>query len=257
MATFFNNGRTSGYTISGSGTPVLLFHGTTQSSDAWNQVISSSSEPRTWVCFELPGSGESAMPLGPIELDDVVDDAVALMKHLGHEEFHVAGYSLGAVVALRCAGLYTNEVQTLTSLCGWARSDARMKQTFELWRRLLAISHEIFMRYALVDGYTVATLEMLEPMLDQVISLGSGAIQPGSDAHLELDIRIDIEESLSKIIAPCLVLGATHDRWVDISHSHHIAQQVSGATLVELPAGHLVIGEMPQVIAQLLIAHTS
>lgn len=257
MATFTHNGRTIGYQLSGSGSPVLLFHGTTQAASAWDQVIQAAHEPRTWVVCEFPGSGESDMPTEPIQLDDIVNDAVALMKDLGFGHFHVAGYSLGAVAALRCAALHRSEVLSVASLCGWSRSDARMRATFDLWRRLIAIGPDIFMRYALVDGYTVASLELMEPMIDQIIPMAATMVQPGSDAHLDLDIRIDIDDSLTLITAPCLVMGGLEDRWVDVTHSRHIASTVANSTLVELPAGHLVISELSGEIAQLLIKHTS
>jgi pimeloyl-ACP methyl ester carboxylesterase len=98
---------------------------------------------------------------------------------------------------------------------------------------------------------------MLEPMVDGVAAMAASAVQPGSDAHLELDLRVDIEADLSAISSPCLVLGGRDDRWVDISKSRHIASVVRGAQLVELPAGHLVIGELPGDIAENIIRHTS
>jgi len=257
MAVFEHNGRKIGYSIEGTGSPVLAFHGTTQAANAWDQVKASCSESRTWVVFEFPGSGESEMPTAPIELDNLVDDAVALMNHLGFSQFHVVGYSLGAVAALKTAAQHPSSVLTVTSLCGWSQSDARMRITFDLWRRLIAIGPDLFMRYAIADGYSADTIAMLEPMIDGVAAMASSAVQPGSDAHLELDIRVDIEAALSGISVPCLVLGGRDDRWVDISKSRHIASVVPGAELVELPAGHLVIGELPAEIAQHIIRHTA
>ena len=257
MSSWVNNSRTIGYTSEGSGMPILAFHGTTQAANAWSQVQQACSTNLEWVTFEFPGSGESDMPTGPIDLDVVVSDAVALMNHLGHERFHVIGYSLGAVAALQCAALFPDSVITVTSLCGWSKTDARMKVTFDLWRRLIAIDRELFMRYALADGYTAAGLEVLEPMFDAVVGMAATTVQPGSDAQLELDIRIDIENSLRLIKAPCLVIGGVEDRWVDITKSRHIAATVSEATLVELPAGHLVIGELPGEIASALSTHVA
>lgn len=257
MARHSINEKVVGYSIIGQGDPVLCFHGTTQAANAWDQVIQATDANRTWVVFEFPGSGESAMPTGPIELNDIVDDATALMNHLGFTKFHVVGYSLGAVAALYTAARHASQVLTVTSLCGWATSDARMRTTFDLWRRLIAISPELFMRYALVDGYTAPALELIEPMIDQVIPMAASAVQPGSDAHLELDTRIDIANVLPDIAAPCLVMGGLEDRWVDISHSRHIAQQVKNAELVELPAGHLVITELAAQIAEHIVRHTS
>ena len=257
MSTWVNNGRTIGYSAEGTGIPILAFHGTTQSANAWAQVHQACSVDLEWVTFEFPGSGESDMPTEPIDLDDVVADAAALMNHLGHTKFHVVGYSLGAVAALRCAATFPDAVITVTSLCGWSQTDARMKVTFDLWRRLIAIDRELFMRYALADGYTAAGLEVLEPMFDAVVGMAAITVQPGSDAQLDLDIRIDIEESLGRISSPCLVIGGIEDRWVDISKSRHIAATVVGATLLELPAGHLVIGELAAEVAAALSAHVA
>lgn len=257
MATFEIRGKNIGYTVEGSGTPILAFHGTTQSANAWDQVKAACTEERTWIVCEFPGSGESTMPDAPIDLFQLVDDAVALMTHLGHNSFHVVGYSLGAVAALTTAARHPAHVKTVTSLCGWSQSDARMRVTFDLWRRLIAIDPQLFMRYAVADGYSLSTIELLEPMIETVASMGASTVQPGSDAHLELDLRVDIEDLLNKISSPCLVLGGLHDRWVDFSKSEHIASQVTGSRLVGLPAGHLVIGELPGDIAREIIHHTS
>lgn len=257
MATFTRNGRTIGYQENGSGPALLAFHGTTQAANAWDQVRAEMSEDRTWVAFEFPGSGESSMPDGPIDLDTMVDDALALMTELGHESFHVIGYSLGAVTALRTASAAPTRISTVTSLCGWSVTDARMRATFDLWRRLIAIGPDLFMRYAIVDGYTAAAIEALEPMIDAAAAMASAAVQPGSDAHLELDTRIDIEAHLASITSPTLVIGGAEDRWVDISKSRHIASRIVGSELVELPAGHLVIGERATDIARLIERHTA
>lgn len=257
MATFDFRGTTIGYNVEGDGSPILAFHGTTQAANAWDQVKAACSEPRTWVVCEFPGSGESSMPQGPIDLEEIVDGAVHLMESLGFDKFHVVGYSLGAVTALKAASMHPSKVLSVTSLCGWSQSDARMRVTFDLWRRLIAIDPALFMRYAIADGYSVATIEMLEPMIDTVASMGATAVQPGSDAHLELDLRVDIEEDLERISCPSLVLGGRFDRWVDFSKSEHIARRIAGARLVELPAGHLVIGELPAEIAREIISHTS
>ena len=257
MSSWNHNGHTIGYSMEGDGIPILAFHGTTQSANAWTQIQQMCSASLQWITFEFPGSGESSMPGAPIDLDEVVSDAVELMHHLGHKQFHVIGYSLGAVAALQCAALFPDAVITVTSLCGWSQSDARMKVTFDLWRRLIAIDHQLFMRYALADGYTAAGLAVIEPMFEAAVEIAALALQPGSDAQLDLDIRIDIEQSLSSITAPCLVIGGIEDRWVDISKSRHIASVVSGAQLLELPAGHLVLGEMPTEIAAALAVHVA
>lgn len=248
-------GEMIGYDRAGEGPPVLAIHGTTQSRSAWDQVRAASPHPLAWVTVEMPGSGESPIPQEPIDLDRMCDGFVSVMSSLGHEKFHVVGYSLGAVAALRVAAQHPERVESVVSICGWAKTDARMRLTFDLWRRLIAIGPDLFMRYALVDGYTAGALEMLEPMAETAVQMALTMVQPGSDAHLELDARIDIEESLDKISARCLVIGGLQDRWVDISKSRDIASRVSGARLVEVDAGHLLIGERADEVARLIAEH--
>lgn len=244
-----------GYEVNGDGPPLLVIHGTTQARNAWDQVRAACPSDAKWISVEMPGSGESSMPNGPINLDEMCAGFVEVMDVLGHDRFHVAGYSLGAVAALRIAATHPGRVESAISVCGWSRTDARMRLTFDLWRRLIAISPELFMRYALVDGYTAGALEVLEPMAEGAVQLASVMVQPGSDAHLELDTRIDIDESLSSIVAPCLVIGGLQDRWVDVSKSREIATRVTGSRLVEVDAGHLLIGERADEVANLIAEH--
>jgi pimeloyl-ACP methyl ester carboxylesterase len=248
---------TVGYADEGEGTPVLLFHGTTMNRTGWDLVRAAVPGDHRWIMVEFPGSGESSMPTAPIEVDDLVTQALAVVDHLGVDRFHVAGYSLGAVAALATAAAAPARVLTCTSLCGWATTDARMRFTFGLWRRLIATDRALFMRYAVADGFTAAAIAGLEPMLEGIVAMGADSVAPGSDAQLELDERVDIADRLGRITAPTLVLGGAEDRWVDITHSRALAESIAGARLVELPAGHLVIQEGAAAVAEHLHAHVS
>jgi pimeloyl-ACP methyl ester carboxylesterase len=163
MSTLLNKGQTVGYAVAGAplgtaGIPVLLFHGTTMNRSAWDVVIASMPSERTYVQVEFPGSGESSMPLGPMSVEGLVSDAVAVLDALDIPKCHVAGYSLGAVIAAAMAALVPDRVSSATLLCGWAVTDARMRLTFDLWKRLIDIGPDMFMRYAMVDGFTSASL---------------------------------------------------------------------------------------------------
>jgi len=259
MATIDVGGSVIGYAVDGpdDGIPLLLFHGTTMNRMAWDMVRPAMKGPYRFVMVEFPGSGESAMPAGPLTVAGLAADGLAVMDSLGIGRFHVAGYSLGAVVALGVAAIAPDRVVSVTSLCGWAVTDARMKFTFDLWKRLIAADPELFMRYAVADGFTMNTIAALGPMLGDVISVGAASLAPGSVAHLELDELVDMSDQLVDITSPALIIGGIEDRWVDISHSRLLAKGIRGAHLEELPAGHLVIQELPAEIARLIDAHVA
>ena len=260
MATLQVGDATVGYAVDGpdDGLPLLLFHGTTMDRSAWD-MVRGSLPPATYRCIlvEFPGSGESSMPTAPLTVGGVVAQALAVLDELGIESFHVGGYSLGAVIALATAAAVPDRVQSLTSLCGWATSDARMRHTFDLWKRLIAVDTELFMRYAMADGFTVGALTLAEPMIEMMLPISASLVQPGSAAQLDLDISLDISADLERITAKTLIIGAVEDRWVDITHSRSLAAAIPGSTLVELPAGHLVIQELAVDIANLMREHIS
>jgi pimeloyl-ACP methyl ester carboxylesterase len=259
MATLQHGTRTIGYAVEGpdDGIPVLLFHGTTMSRTAWDMVRPQMTGAFRFVMVEFPGSGESSMPDGPLEVGALVDEAIAVLDHLGIERFHVAGYSLGGVVALATAASRADRIASCTSLCGWATTDARMRLTFRLWRRLISTDANLFMHYAVADGFTAAGIATFEPMIDGIIAMGATSIAPGSDAHLDLDERVDISSMLPSITAPTLLIAGGEDRWVDPSHSVAMGDVIDGAVVEVLPFGHLVIQEGAAQVAALLGAHVT
>lgn len=260
MSTLVHQDHTVGYAVAGAplgsaGLPVLLFHGTTMNRSAWDFVIASMPEARTYIQVEFPGSGESSMPSRPLTVEGLVSDAEAVLAELGVSRCHVAGYSLGAVVAAATAALIPDRIASATLLCGWAVTDARMRLTFDLWKRLIAIGPEMFMRYAMVDGFTAASLTAIEPMVEQMVAMSASAVAPGSVHHLDLDLVVDISALLPKISAPTLVISGAEDRWVDPTHGRALADGIRGASFTALPAGHLVIQELAADVAGLLHGH--
>jgi pimeloyl-ACP methyl ester carboxylesterase len=265
VPTLQNNGQVVGYGVAGAplgtaGLPVLLFHGTTMNRTAWDFVIGSMPTERTYIQVEFPGSGESAMPSAPLSVEGLVSDALAVIHELKVDRFHVAGYSLGAVIAAATAATVPERVASATMLCGWVTSDARMRMTFDLWKRLINIGPDLFMRYALVDGFTANALTGLEPMVEAMIGMTADAVAPGSIAHLDLDMIIDISAQLPLITAPCLVISGAQDRWVDPTHGHALSAGLKNSTFRTLPAGHLVIqeqaGDVAALVHEHLVAHS-
>jgi len=259
MATLDIDGQIIGYAVEGEGAPLLLIHGTTMNRTGFDAVRAAmpAGAAYTYVMIEFPGSGESAMPTEPLSVEGLVAQAHAVMQHLGHTRYHVAGYSLGAVVAAGVAALHPEAVQSATLIAGWITTDARQRCTFELWKQLIAADKRLFMRYALADGLTAAAHEMMAPILEMAIDMGVPSIADGSAAHLDLDVIVDISALVPAITAPTLIIGGLEDRWVDISHSRALAAAIAGSHLHELPAGHLMVTELAAPIAELLHAHVA
>lgn len=252
------DGLAVGYELAGDdGAPVLLLHGTTMSHSAFDALRAAmpSDASYRYVMMDLPGSGESTVPDAPLTIEALAAHAHRLMLELGHEQYHVVGFSIGALVAAVSAATQPAAVRSATLIAGWITADARMKATFELWRRLIATDPELFTRYALVDGFTATAHELMAPILEAVVTISATALAPGSTAHIDLDLAVDISQYVGQITTPTLVIGGAEDRWVDIVHSHALGRAIVGARVEVLAAGHMMLAEQPAQVSALLHPH--
>ena len=97
--------RTGGHA---DGPPLLLLHGFPQSHVLWQRVARRLAPHFRLVMPDLRGYGRSDKPHGEADHANyskrtMAADALALMQHLGHERFFVAGHDRGARVAHRLA----------------------------------------------------------------------------------------------------------------------------------------------------------
>lgn len=100
----------------GSGEPLVLLHGIGESHVGWRPVMDRLAAEFDVIALDLPGFGQSpALPGGvpPTagNLAEAVNDA---LDALGVDSYHVAGYSLGARIAIHLAG--TDRVRSVVAI---------------------------------------------------------------------------------------------------------------------------------------------
>ena len=124
------------YERHGSGEPLVLVHGVTHRRQAWYPVLERLTERHEVILVDLPGHGESpdleaaGRPVADVLRDEFAD----FIAELGLERPHVAGNSLGGLVALH-AGM-NGHARSVTALspAGFWRSDTE----FAYSRQILA-----------------------------------------------------------------------------------------------------------------------
>ncbi|MFE2728263.1 alpha/beta fold hydrolase [Kitasatospora sp. NPDC059327] len=112
----------------GSGSPLLLLHGVGHHWQAWEPVLPALAERHEVIAVDLPGFGASpALPPGvPYGLEAVVPVLGQFCAELGIERPHVAGNSLGGLLALGLgrAGL-ARSVTALAPAGFWTEAERR------------------------------------------------------------------------------------------------------------------------------------
>jgi pimeloyl-ACP methyl ester carboxylesterase len=246
----------------GAGEPLVLLHGVGESAVGWQPIHQALSDHYEVIAFDLPGFGRSpALPPGIAPTAAALADAVeGELDRLGVAQFHVAGYSLGARVALELA----TRGRTLSVI---AISPDGLGTPLE----------RVHQAAALLSGRTLARL--LAPIATPVAATGAGrslffAMErsrpwqlPAEDAgQLLLDFArapgyvatvqasmVDVPGRLERITCPVLLMQGTADPLVSMQSPRFLAF-VRHAQLQWLPGlSHVPISDDPQLVASLML----
>lgn len=97
----------------GESTPVILLHGYTDTSHMWLPLISRLADRRVVIAPDLPGMGDSAIPVGGYDKKTIAREIHALVHQLGYRKVSIVGHDLGLMVAYAYAAQYPDEVERI------------------------------------------------------------------------------------------------------------------------------------------------
>lgn len=98
----------------GEGEPLLLLHGLGSRSLDWQAQIDSLAPEYRVLTLDFPGHGRSEALRGPASMEDLAEGVRALLDHLHLGSVHVAGLSLGGMVAFQLAVDSPERIKSLT-----------------------------------------------------------------------------------------------------------------------------------------------
>ncbi|WP_299041350.1 alpha/beta hydrolase [uncultured Tateyamaria sp.] len=117
MAAFTTpDGITISHDVTGDGPPVLLLHGFPQTRAMWHAIAPELAKTFTVVTADLRGYGASTKPahMKDMSFRAMAADQLALMAHLGFDQFHLVGHDRGGRTAHRLALDHPAAVLSLT-----------------------------------------------------------------------------------------------------------------------------------------------
>lgn len=101
----------------GEGVPLVLIHGFGGDLDNWLFNIDALAEGGPVYALDLPGHGQSVKTARPAGLDLMVDTVVAFLDHIGAAKAHLAGHSMGGLIAGSVAAKHPDRVASVTLIC--------------------------------------------------------------------------------------------------------------------------------------------
>ena len=236
--------------------PVVLMLGSLGSTlDMWRPQVPALAPSYRVVRAETRGHGGSPVPPGPYDIDDLADDAVAVLDDLGVDRAHLVGLSLGAMTALRVAAREPARVDRLAVLCTSARLGPP-----QMWADraaavraggMGAVAEAVVGRW-LTPGFAgdhPATVAWLEDMV-------RSHDPDGYAACCGVIERMDLRADLASITAPLLAIAGADDPVTTPEHLALIADGVQdGGLLVVDDAAHLANLQQPDAINAAIRAH--
>ena len=262
MPTCTANGTTLHYETAGThGPPVVLIMGLRARGIAWLPIIEQLRDTHQVLWFDHRGIGESAPLEKPVtSMEEMAADAVALMDHQGWDTAHVAGGSMGGMIAQHVALHHRHRLRSLSLFVTTAhgRGTLRFKPS-NLWRYLGTMRGTPEQRLMALGRilYSEAHLKRWHP--DDLIAhlkRGFGHEHPGTwRAQVGAIARHDVRSRLPQIDTPALVVGAGGDRLVPCHHARRLHAGLPVARYLDFPdAAHGVIAEESEAIGQAMAA---
>lgn len=105
------------FRMAGTGPPLLLIHGITDSSLTWAPVFDALAEHYTVIAPDLLGHGDSDKPRGDYAVAAYANGMRDLLSILGIERITVVGHSLGGGVAMQFAYQFPEKVERIALVC--------------------------------------------------------------------------------------------------------------------------------------------
>jgi pimeloyl-ACP methyl ester carboxylesterase len=115
----------------GQGPPLLLLAGMLSDSASWTPLVAPFATDHTVIRPDNRTTGRTTPWDAPVSILQMARDALALMDHLGHGRFHVAGHSMGGRMAIELAGLAPDRVASLTLMATAPRRTPRSVAVFD------------------------------------------------------------------------------------------------------------------------------
>ncbi|GAA5525560.1 putative non-heme bromoperoxidase BpoC [Microbulbifer aestuariivivens] len=257
MATIEREGVELHYTVTGSGTPIVLVHSFLASSALWEAQIPLLSREHRVIAVDLRGHGASGPIDGEISIYDLVDDVIAILDAEGIKSAIWAGLSIGGMISLRAAIKAPERVSGLLLLDTHAGAERPLRKlrhhAMVLAAKLFGIRPLLPQVLKLMFGrYTLEhNRALVSQWRNRIATVPFATIAEGVSA---LSRREPLQSQLAGIQCPTLVIVGLEDLALPPDYSREIARKIPSATLVEIPrCGHLSALEQPEAVNRAML----
>jgi len=238
----------------GPGDAVLLVHAIGCDHRMWDGLGTALSPRFRVIRMDVRGHGRSAVTPRPYSLDQLADDARALLDSLKIDKAHWVGLSMGGMIGQAFALRHPQRLRKLvlantTSTYGTQGPEMWEARAKAVGEGGMAAVKELAMQRYFTDDFRASSSDIVD-------RIGSGFLATDPEGYIACcnAIRdLDFSGDLHRIKAPTLVIAGEKDVGTPVAMSKAIADAIPGATLAVIPgAAHLSAVENPEEFNRLV-----
>ena len=233
----------------GRGEPALLFlHYWGGSSRTWDLVIERLKTDFRCVAYDQRGWGESDKPETGYSMQDLANDAEALIKSLGLTRYVLIGHSMGGKAAQLLASQRPAGLEALILVAPAPPTPIILTEA-ERTQRIQAYQQREAVEFLIPNVLTAIPLpaEIREQIIEDTLK---GAT-PAKYAWPEKGLAEDISQAVRNVSGPTLILAGENDQVEKIGVlERELVANIPTARMTTIPeTGHLSPLEVPDKIA--------
>lgn len=252
MPTIRANNVETRYALEGSGPPLVLIHGVGSQLGAWDGVVARLHHRFRLLRYDLRGHGGSEKVPGPYRIEDFANDLRSLLDALGLARVHLAGFSLGGLVAQAFALSYPQRLDRLALISTVAgrtpEEQARVRERLGIVAAGVPGDH--FQKS--LERWFTDDFQRANPLLIEALAASNRANDPGCYAASYRVLALtDLAERLPEITAATLVMTGENDKGSNTRMARLMVDRIPHARLRILPGlRHSILIEAPETVAQ-------
>lgn len=246
------------YEIHGSGRPLVLLSGQSNSRRWWDPVRDDFAAAYRTVVLDWRGTGGSGRPdTDSYSTPGFARDVIAVLDHAGIDRAHVYGTSMGGRVGQWIAADHPERVDRLVLGCTSPGAPHGVERGPEV-RAALTQGDPAAAHRALKElMYTPAWIAERERGPEKPVfhTLGDPDMPPHARRrHLRASARHDAWDALPRITAPTLVVHGTDDVFNPAANAPLLTERIPGARMRLVPgARHAYFEEFADVATPLVL----
>jgi 3-oxoadipate enol-lactonase len=250
------NGIGVNYTLDGpASAPVIMMSNSLASNlSMWEPQIPPLTSRYRILRYDTRGHGGTDAPPGPYSLDELTEDARALVQALGITRTHFIGLSMGGMIGQILALKYPQMLQSLVLCDTMSRVPTEAKP---MWDERIHTAEtrgmEPLVESTIARWFTEPFRQKGSAVLGQVRTMIRTTPPRGYAGCCHAIAALNLTDRLKQITLPTLIIVGEDDPGTPVAASRVIHEQIKGSELVILKsAAHLSNLEQPDAFNRAL-----